>query len=732
MSTRPRHGGVLLALALSACNTQLELPDDALVVCESDRDCPSPRTCEVAIQRCIVPGVVDTEPPTLVAATASDSNHVTLELSEAIDPRTSDLTRYAVTPSLEVTAAELSASFRQVRLTVTTQEPGRDYDVQVEGVTDLAGNAIAAGTRRTFTGFGAAPDRSPPQPIAPLAGEVIRDTSTTLVWTRRTYAQHYEVEVAYDAELTLPLPGFPRIVADPQTAITVELPEAARYYWRVRANSTLPGEYGASSFDRLGSVIHVYCAADAACVDDAASGNISAPFRTLNGAIARARATGIREIRVAARGGTAAYPERVTVTFGANLRGGYTPSFDDAGRNAALNVTTIDSADGPALLIFGVSESIVVDGFTLRSSSDDGVRVSGASDVVISGNDVAAAESAIAIESSLLDSGQTVISDNVVHSLTPRSWHGIRVSTAGATIRDNTIAIDQCTSSCKLGAAIFVEGSDVVIERNVITHGGHTGPAVGVDLEESRFDVRNNRVTMGAGATTALKTTSTFAAQQPSVVANNILLGGSTFTPVADFSTALDVQSLYTVLVANNVLYGGSGASTARAVRDQSGVATETSYVNNIMFNGDATPSYCFYETDSAHPTFFRANLLFGCPTALYRDYSSVDGERLWTTIAQVNNAANTTQGVSATAGGNLTLGSLAEVGFVAFPDDVHLTAATPVAVRRSGLNAAQALCGPSSNLGCGNVVEDYDRVTRTCPTPVTACYSLGPYERDP
>ncbi len=720
-----------LMMGLTACTANLILPEETQIVCVDDGDCPSPRTCEVAIKRCVDVGLVDEEPPTLIAATASDSTHVVLELSEVIDPRTSDITRYALTPTLTVEDAEVATSYRQVRLTVDPQEPGRDYVVRVSGIADVAGNAIADGAQISFIGFGAAPDRNPPEIIAPLDAEVRREASVTLVWTRRAYAEQYEVEVAYDAAFTQPVAGFPLSVVDPQTSLTYDFPAEVRYYWRVRATSTRQGEYGIGMFDRLGAVMHVYCPAGDSCSDDGAAGNVSAPFRTLVGAVARARASGIHTFRVAARGGGAAYAEHVTIGFGVELRGGYTPTFDEASRDPAVNVTNIAASAGPALLVFGVSEPIVIDGFFLRSVADDALRVNGGSDVTISNNDVAGAESAIAVENSVLDTDQNLIVGNVIHSLTPQSGHGIVVRSAGATIRDNVIDISACTSACKDAAGIATNAADVLVTGNVITHGGQLGLTNGIELIESHFDIRANRVTMGNGATNAVKTTAVFSIQPPSVIANNILLGGTTSIAGSHFSTALDVQSFFTVLVSNNVLYGGSGAGMARTILDASGQVTETSYTNNIIFNGDATPSYCFYETDTARPTFFRANLLFGCADALYRNYNSTTGETLLTSIALVNQAANTTQGAASTAGGNLTLASLADVGFVAFPSDLHLTAATPVAVRRSGVNTAQNLCGTSSNLGCGDVVDDYDGAGRTCPTPGSVCYSLGAYERD-
>ena len=681
----------------------------------------------MVVQLCTDPRVVDVQPPSLLAASATDATHVLLSFSEPIDPAAGTTGSFSIIPALAVDEAKVERSLREMSLTVAPQIPGLDYVVTVNGIADLALNPIAQDTSRTFTGFGAAPDRSPPELLAPLPGAVLTNATVALVWSRRAFARTYLVEVAYDPAFTQPLAGFPVIVEDPQTSVTHTFDGALRYHWRVRADTTSAGAYAVGSFDRIGEAIHVYCPDGVACDDDDAAGNVSAPFRTVSGAVAAARASGLTRLLVASRGGTP-YREHVLVGFGLELLGGYTPSFDPAARDIDANPTRLVSDDGPVLLVIGGNDAVRVEGFDLSSSDGDAVRVVGGN-VELTGNVIAGASSAVAIENTSLDPGQVVLSGNRIRSLTPASITGVRVSSAGATIRNNLITFDACDFACRNPVGIHAIQSDVVVTGNTVSLVGAANAVVnGVLLDESHAEVRGNRVTMGTGQTAAIAVNNYFTSLAPSVIANNILLGGVSTTPVVE-TAALRLFNVSNVVVANNVLYGGSGSNLAYGVVDGSRAA-ETIYVDNIIFTGTAdVGAYCIYERqEGSSISDLRNNLMFGCATALYRDNGAPGAS---TTITQVNNAANTTQRGTATSTGNLTVASLAAVGFASFPDDLRFTAATPTNVRRGGLNTTQTACGSTANLTCGGVADDFDGLTRTCPVAGTNCFSIGPHEDD-
>jgi hypothetical protein len=123
----------------------------------------------------------------------------------------------------------------------------------------------------------------------------------------------------------------------------------------------------------------------------------------------------------------------------------------------------------------------------------------------------------------------------------------------------------------------------------------------------------------------------------------------------------------------------------------------------------------------TSDPASFQNNLIFDCPTALYRDESTTNR----TTEASLNTAASTTQGGATTAAGNLgptTIANFAAVNFVS-ASDLHLTASTPATVRDGGKDSSQSTCGSAGTSSCGNVTTDRDGFTRTVP------YSIGAYE---
>jgi hypothetical protein len=141
-------------------------------------------------------------------------------------------------------------------------------------------------------------------------------------------------------------------------------------------------------------------------------------------------------------------------------------------------------------------------------------------------------------------------------------------------------------------------------------------------------------------------------------------------------------------------------------------------------------------DSVAADPGSLQSNLFVdatGDDTGIaYADYTGTGGgcpsdptRNCFNTGATLTQA-NTTQG-SGTVAGNLVY-ELAGVGF-----DVNyaLTGTTPDEISKGGMNTAQSACGPSpANLSCGNVTADADGgAARSCPTPVTACYSMGAYE---
>ncbi|MBT8064024.1 MAG: DNRLRE domain-containing protein, partial [Gammaproteobacteria bacterium] len=86
----------------------------------------------------------DFEPPVITGATAPDATHVVVSFDEALDAvGATDPANYAIA-GLTVSAAELLAGDRDVRLTSSAMTSGSSYTLVVNNVQDLSGNTIAA------------------------------------------------------------------------------------------------------------------------------------------------------------------------------------------------------------------------------------------------------------------------------------------------------------------------------------------------------------------------------------------------------------------------------------------------------------------------------------------------------------------------------------------------------------------------------------------------------------
>lgn len=95
------------------------------------------------------PIVQDTAPPTLMSAIATDDVHVDLLFSEPLDQATAEGTgNYALQPTIAIGSAGLDGTDpARVHLTLASAlQNGATHTVIVNGVQDLAGNAIANGT----------------------------------------------------------------------------------------------------------------------------------------------------------------------------------------------------------------------------------------------------------------------------------------------------------------------------------------------------------------------------------------------------------------------------------------------------------------------------------------------------------------------------------------------------------------------------------------------------------
>ncbi|HNJ65153.1 MAG TPA: DUF1565 domain-containing protein, partial [Turneriella sp.] len=184
------------------------------------------------------------------------------------------------------------------------------------------------------------------------------------------------MELTSDANYQTPVAGSPFRVTAPTTEIEVTLPDAVRYYWRVRTNYNAPGVWSTGFFDAMNSSVYVYCAStETTCSDTGQSGNKSHPFRTISAALAYARTATVSDILVARRGGISTYQEPLVLISGVNLRGGYSATFLDAEKDMSYGNQTRVAIPGTLLFALNITGTTTVEGFHL--SATDSARAVG-------------------------------------------------------------------------------------------------------------------------------------------------------------------------------------------------------------------------------------------------------------------------------------------------------------------------------------------------------------------
>ncbi len=721
---------LVCTLLCTSCVAPLTVPAGSAIACVKTSDCPGGLTCEASRARCIDPKAPPVKASQLLGADALDALHVVLTFSVALDPvDAADLSHYQIDFGLSISSAKLSRDGLSVELTVDPQSDGLIYTVTVGAIVDILGLSVAAGSQKNFTGFGPVGDQSPPIILSPLPNAV-QIGPVTLAWSHRDLAHQYVVDVASDSAFTQPIANSPFVANDPETTVSVTLLEPITYYWRVRADTTTPGLFSVSTVQMLQDTLYVFCPSTlVSCADDNAIGNQTAPFQTVGGALQLATAIGISQIEVAARGNGAAYLEHLVMGSGISLLGGYAPDF--ASRDATANVTVIDEATPPTLTIVGVTAPTTFDGFTIRGETDTAIAVSGGTGSVLtlSNNIIVAKLQAIVVSNGASDPGSMVITLNHMSGIDPGDLaKAVSISDAGATLTENTIVSGDNTQ-LPPSYALSLDQSSAVIANNTIATSATGAPQIfGVQSISSNVTINANVITVSApsGSATGI---SVQGSGLSALVTNNVVSASGGTAAIG-----LRANASAATIISNNDFSAANATTTCAAILDSGVGAT---YENNVLFTaGSGATRTCFNAAAITNPDnstsigFFSNNLLFDCPYALvsYLDKSA--------TLHLITDAADILANFSLIAGAtSITANNVGplddtSLGFKAFPNDLHLTAATPTTVSGGGLDATQSVCGENANTSCGDVTNDFDGHPRTCLSP-TACASIGAYELD-
>lgn len=439
----------------------------------------------------------------------------------------------------------------------------------------------------------------------------------------------------------------------------------------------------------------------------------------------------------------------VIVKEGVSLFGGFKADFSV--RDPAIQFTIITATPNTGGTIFspnraidvdfGVTAATVIDGFRIQGGGGEysaGIMTASGGSAVIRNNQVDGGSGNVSY-GILVDSGSPLIENNTVSGgAAGNSSYGI-YNRDNATIRNNTVnggsgvvasralTFNQATGLAELNTlnggsggsltnGVYMITASSLVQDNTI-HGGNPsdfgGNSYGFEIHSGNPTIRRNTVQassigISADTTTALIERNTISivgagptASSTGVSISNSTLnlvnntisggGGNTSFGIVNFQSAANIR--------NNTINGGTALYVHGIRIWNASSAPGPAIQNNIVFGGGTIESHCISELNAdSDAAVLQNNDLFSCATALYMDY--VDGtgcatnDKCISSIADVNVAANTTQGAAGSASSNVSVdpqfadidGADNDVNTMD-DNDWHLSAGSPASVKAGGLN---------------------------------------------
>lgn len=149
----------------------------------------------------------DTDPPTIINATADFSNRITVNFSEPVELSANPTEQFTVYKGgtknqLKVINVSLSVDSKTAYITTDPQE-GVDYEVNVSGVKDLAGNAIESQSSSVAVKGMGTKDVTPPEDVTKLIAKIkdLKKHIVTLKWqASKNTAKDLDDQVLYQSE----------------------------------------------------------------------------------------------------------------------------------------------------------------------------------------------------------------------------------------------------------------------------------------------------------------------------------------------------------------------------------------------------------------------------------------------------------------------------------------------------------------------------------------------------
>ena len=548
-------------------------------------------------------------------------------------------------------------------------------------------------------------DKQAPVIISPSSagGGRAANMKVTLLWATKIPARYYEIQVASDSAFQTPLSGSPFKVNAPTTELALTLPDAVRYYWRVRTNYNGAGVWSTGYFDAMDSSVYVYCpGASATCDDTGQAGNKSHPFRTIGGALAYARTATVSDILVATRESGATYTDTLIVIPGVNLKGAYTSSFLEADRNLSTNQTKV-SYNGTVLFALNITQATNVQGFNLIATGTT-------SNIAL----VTGSNNNLTLQNNRIETSASQ----------PGPSYGLLVQNSGTTHANGPLI-----------------RHNVILSGNVNTASSTTA---GVRLENSALQMRNNFIKSGTivnGIANFLSLASgLLVVNSNPLVVNNVIIANSITSGSEAWSIGAYHFSATDGIYSNNTIatIATNGNIYAFAINGGTGKPILT---NNIFYQPNGY-SWLLWEWNVGdNPVSLHNNAFVGGFYA-YRDMQPGPTSSNRNAESDLQSTALTNQGGAATVSGNIRpAGACIPFMDINTTDGWQLQQNSCTAnewrdIRYGGRNTSLSNCGTGAS-SCGGVTNDMNAVTRTAvntgSSPLTnaAGYSMGAYEQD-
>ena len=346
---------------------------------------------------------------------------------------------------------------------------------------------------------------------------------------------------------------------------------------------------------------------------DTNPGSKAMPLKTIAAGITKAKAKGGAQVVYVAQG---LYPEKVTLSEGISLNGGYECNAGACGwtRDLSMFETTIVNQDFEGVLAgAGITVNTLIGGFTIRGKDGTptvapgsvGIMIAAGAPTVrgnkiiggaVSGSATSGADRSVGIAMRSTGSNLATIENNDITGGTAIGLSAAITmeSVSGVLSHANIIAnvLRSGTARRSDGLAMFAAGTATLVANNDITAGSSNGGASnGIEMF-SNGTISNNRINVDANATGTCNQQTQWCAGiatngATAIIINNVVYGPKAQRSAGVFMTESEVPTGAVILNANYLNGGGTNAIAGGSARSQSaGVVVSIGACNTCGLKG--------------------------------------------------------------------------------------------------------------------------------------------------